>query len=141
LSSLLIFIINIKNFGLQYYSDEAIAQTSFVAMPAAFVISPCIGLIIDEFGVLIVYRIIAGVSIVAVVLFYMFMDNIWVFYLCVTLFYGSYSSLIPIVTVSTSFIYDHEVGKRLQNYMHCAFAVAGIYTVLINDNTVLQIFG
>jgi Na+/melibiose symporter-like transporter len=134
-------MINVKNFGLKYYSDEAIAKTSLVTMPASFVISPCIGLLIDKFGVQIVYRIIAGVTIVNVLVFYLFMDNIWVLYLCVTLFYASFLSMITLITVSTSFIYDHEVGKRLQKYMHCAVSVSGIYTVLINDNTVLQIFG
>jgi hypothetical protein len=73
-------MINIKNFGLQYYSDQAIAKTSFVATPAAFVMLPCIGILIDKFGVLIVYRIIAGVTIVTVLLFYLFMDIMWVFY-------------------------------------------------------------
>jgi hypothetical protein len=134
-------MINTKNFGLRYYSDQEITATSLVAMPASFIISPCFGLLIDKFGVLIAYRSIAGVTIVSVLVFYLLMDNIWVFYLCVTLFYGSFSSLITIVTISTSFIYDHEVGKRLQTYMYSAFPAAGITTVLIHDNTVLQIFG
>ena len=138
---MLIFIINIKNFGLQYYSDEAITQTSLVSMLASFLMTPLSGLLIDKFGVLIVYRVIAEVTIVTVLVFYLFMDNIWVFYLCVMLFYGSHASMNTLITISTSFIYDHEVGKRLQKYMYCAFAVGGGITVVIHDNTVLQIFG
>jgi MFS family permease len=134
-------MINTKNFGLRYYSDQAITGTSLFAMPASFIFSPCIGLLIDKFGVLIVYRSIAGVTIVKVIVFYLLMDNIWVFYLCVTLFSGSFAGMMAIVTISTSFIYDHEVGKRLQKYMFSAFSAAGITTVLIHDNTVLQIFG
>jgi hypothetical protein len=134
-------MINIKNFGLKYYSDQEIAQTSLETMVASFVISPCNGFLLDKFEAQIIYRIIAGVNIKTVLVFYLFIDKIWVFYLCVTLFYGSFLSMIPLITVSTSFIYDHEVGKRLQKYMHCAVPVSGIYTVLINDNTVLQIFG
>jgi MFS family permease len=138
---LLIFEINIKNFGLEYYSDHAITQTSLVAMPASLIMTPFSGLFIDKFGVRINYRFIAGVTIVTVLVFYLFMDNIWVFYLCVTLFNGSDASMNMLITISTTFIYDHEVGKRLQKYMYCAFAVAGGITVLIHDNTVLQIFG
>jgi Na+/melibiose symporter-like transporter len=137
----MIFMINIKNFGLRYYSDQAITETSFVAMPASFIMTPCIGLLIDKFGLRIVYKIITGLTIVTVLSFYLFMDNIWVFYLCVMVFYGSSSSMCTLVTISTSFIYDHEVGKRLQKYMHCAFPAAGVVTVMIYDNTVLQIFG
>jgi nitrate/nitrite transporter NarK len=72
----IIFIINIKNFGLQYYSDQEITKTSLFATPASFVMRPCSGLLIDKFGVQIVYRIIAGVTIVTVLVFYLFMDNI-----------------------------------------------------------------
>jgi nitrate/nitrite transporter NarK len=72
----MIFMINIKNFGLQYHSDQEIAQTSLVAMPASVVMRPCIGLLIDKFGVRIIYRIMAGVTIVTVIVFYLFMDNI-----------------------------------------------------------------
>jgi Na+/melibiose symporter-like transporter len=137
----MIFTINVKNFGLQYYSDQAISQTSFVTMPICCVMSPCTGLLIDKFGVQIVYRIIAGVTIVTVLVFYLFMDKIWVFYLCVMLFYGSYSSMCTLVIISTSFIYDHDVGKRLQKYMYCTFSAAGGITILIHHNIVLDFFG
>ncbi len=69
-------MINIKNLGLQYYSDLAISQTSFVTMPAGMVMTPCIGQIIDKYGVRIVYRIIVGLTIVNVIAFYLLMDNI-----------------------------------------------------------------
>jgi nitrate/nitrite transporter NarK len=113
MSSVLIFMINIKNFGLQYYSDQAITQTSLFAFPASFVMRPCIGLLMDKFGVRIIYRIIAGVTIVTVIVFYLFMDNIWAFNLCVMNFFGLYSSMTTLITISSSFIYDHEVGKKL----------------------------
>ncbi len=45
------------------------------------------------------------------------------------------------ITVSTSFIWGHDVGKRLQRVMHCAFAGAGMTASLVHDNIVLQIFG
>ena len=134
-------MINVKNFGARYYSDQAITQTSFVTMPAFCLMRFSIGAIIDKFGVRIVYRIITGVVIVTVLALYLFMDNIWVFYLCFMLLTGSNASTATIVTISTSFIYDHEVGRRLQRYMHCAFAGGGVLTILINDNAVLQIFG
>jgi predicted MFS family arabinose efflux permease len=141
MSSLMIFMINVKNFGLRYYSDQAITQTSFVALIASFAMRPCIGVLIDKLGVRIAYRIIAGVTIVTVLVFYLFMDNIWVFYLCVMLFYGSYSCMAILIIISTSFVYDHDVGKRLQKVMYCAFSAAGCTTVLIHDNFMLQIFG
>ena len=141
MASLQIFRINIKNFGLQYYSDQAITQTSLFAMLASFLMAPFICLFVDKFGARIVYRVITGVNIVTVLLFYLFMDNMWVFYLCAMLFNGLHASMSTLTTISTSFIYDHEVGKRLQKYMYCAFAVSGGITVLIHHNTVLQIFG
>jgi predicted MFS family arabinose efflux permease len=141
MSSLMIFVYNLKNFGLRYYSDQAITKTSLVAMPAFFVTRVSIGAIVDKFGMLFVYRIVTAVIILTVLAFYMFMDNEWVFYLCVMLFFGSYGSTRTMHTISTSFIYDHEVGKRLQKYMHCAAVIAGMAAVLIHDNIVLQIFG
>ena len=42
-----------------------------------------VGAIIDKIGMRIVYRYIAGMTIVTVLIFYLWMDNIWVFYLCV----------------------------------------------------------
>ena len=137
----MIFIINIKNFGLRYYSDQVITQTSLVVMPVTFVTRLFIGLIVDKFGVRSVYRIITGLLIMTVLTFYLFMDNGWVFYLGVMSLYGLATCMCTVLTVSTSFIYDHEVGKRLQKYMHCAFAAAGVVTTLIHDNIVLQIFG
>ena len=137
----MIFVINTKNFGLQYYSDQAITQTSFGVMPAFLLMRTSSGAIIDKFGVSIVYRIITGVYIVTVLAFYLFMDSYLVFCLCLMLLIGCDACISTLITISTSFIYDHEVGKRLQKYMHCAFAGAGLVTVLINDNTVLQIFG
>jgi MFS family permease len=134
-------MINVKNFGLQYHSDRAIAQTSLFAMPASVIMRPYIGLLIDKFGVLIIYRNLAGVTVVSVILFYLFMDNIWVFYVCVMLFFALYACMMTIIAISTSFIYDHEVGKRLQKYIYFAFSAAGWMTVLIHHNTVLDIFG
>jgi MFS family permease len=110
-------------------------------MPAFFFMRFYIGTIIDKFGMPFVYSIITGVIIVSVLALYLFMDIWWVFYLCFMLLNGSDASLCTIVTISTSFIYDHEVGKRLQKYMHCAYTGAGVATILINDNTLLQIFG
>ena len=45
------------------------------------------------------------------------------------------------ITVSTSFIWGHHVGKRLQKGMHCAFAGAGMTASLIHDGIVLQCYG
>jgi hypothetical protein len=83
----------------------------------------------------------AGVTIVTVVTFYWLMDNAWVFYLCVMVFYASMAIFSTIVTISTSFMYDHSVGKRLQKYMYCAFGAAGVLTVVGLDCGVLQGFG
>jgi hypothetical protein len=137
----MVFMINVKNFGLQYYSDQAITQTSIVVILISLVMRFSIGLIIDKFGLCIVYRTISGVLIITVLTFYLFMDNIWVFYMCIMLFNGLNVSVSTTITVSTVYMYDHEVGKRLQKYMHCALAVGGILAIVINDNIVLQIFG
>jgi nitrate/nitrite transporter NarK len=107
MSSVLIFMINIKNFGLQYHSDQAIAQTSIFAMPASIVVRLCSGLLIDKFGLRIIDIIMAGVTIVTVHVFYLFMDKIWVFYLCVMLFFGLYAIMNTLIIISTSFINDH----------------------------------
>jgi hypothetical protein len=137
----MIFILNVKNLGLRYFSDQVITQTSLVAMPAFFVTRVSIGVIVDKLGMLFVYRIVTAVTILTVLAFYMFMDIEWVFYLLVMLIFGLYGSIRTLHTISTSFIYDHEVGKRLQKYMHCAAVIGGMAAVLIHDNIVLQIFG
>lgn len=141
MSSSCIFMINVRNLGLHYYSDHELTQTTFVAMPAFCLMRFSIGAIIDKFGLRVVYQFVTGVLIVSVLVFYLFMDTWWVFYLCFMLLVGSDASMCTIVTISTSFIYDHEVGKRLQKYMHCSFAGCGVITILIHENTVLQIFG
>jgi hypothetical protein len=137
----MVFIVNVKNFGLRYYSDKTITQTYIVVILISLATGFFNGLFIDKFGLCIVYRTISGVLIMTVLTFYLFMDNIWVFYLCIMLFSGLNVSLNTTVTVSTTYMYDHEVGKRLQKYMHCVFAVGGIVAIVINDNIVLQIFG
>lgn len=113
---------NLKNFGLKYYSDKTLVETSFIATPAFFVMRFSIGAIIDQFGLRTVYKYIAGLTIATIVVFYFLMANIWAFYGCVMFFYGLHASIGTTITVSTSFIYGHEVGKRLQAYMHGAFA-------------------
>lgn len=42
-----------------------------------------VGAIIDKFGMRIVYRTIASTTIVTVLIFYIWMDSVYVFYLCV----------------------------------------------------------
>jgi hypothetical protein len=113
---------NLKNFGLKYYSDKTLVETSFIATPAFFVMRFSIGAIIDQFGLRTVYKYIAGLTIATVVVFYFLMGNIWAFFGCVLFFYGLHACIGTTITVSTSFIYGHEVGKRLQAYMHGAFA-------------------
>jgi hypothetical protein len=112
---------NLKNFGLKYYSDKTLVKTSFIATPAFFVMRFSIGAIIDNFGLRIVYKYIAGLTITTVVVFYFLIGNIWAFYGCVLFFYGLQACISTTITVGTSFIYGHEVGKRLQAYMHAAF--------------------
>jgi Na+/melibiose symporter-like transporter len=71
----MIFMVNIKNFGLQYHSDQAITKTSLVGMLAICIMKFLIGFLIDKFGVRIIYRIIAGLTIVTVLVFYFSMEK------------------------------------------------------------------
>lgn len=126
ISSCFIFQMNIKNFGLNYFSDEILTKTSIVGSISFFIMRFTIGAIIDKFGMKNVYRTIIILVVINFLMFYSFMDNIFMFYICIFIFYGLHASLSTSITISTSFIYGHNVGKRLQAWMHGAFSGGGI---------------
>ena len=57
------------------------------------------------------------------------------------LFFGSMAIFSTMVTISGSFIWEHEVGKRLQKYIYCAFGAAGVVSVGGLDCGLLQGLG
>jgi hypothetical protein len=57
-----LYMINIKSFGLQYFTDEFINSLSLVMVPIAFCGRLGSGIIVDKIGVITTYRMILALS-------------------------------------------------------------------------------
>ena len=79
-------MINIKSFGLQYFSDQSINFLSLIMVVVAFIGRLFSGVVVDKFGVILTYRIILTLSAISQILFWLFLDNLVIFYITNAIF-------------------------------------------------------
>ena len=135
-----LYMINIKAFGLQYFSDDAINCLSFVMVPIAFVGRLGSGMFVDKIGVIISYRIILMISAVSQILFMFFMDNQTMFYIQNGMFLLNYSFVNVMISSIGPLLYGQDLGKKYTPIFYQNWCTSTIMTNLI-DTFVLNIFG
>lgn len=81
------FSMNVKTFGLGYFGDATIGKISFVGSAVMFACKMTSGYFLDKYGLIKIYKISLGVSLIAVILFDKYRDNVYMFYLIYIIFY------------------------------------------------------
>ena len=136
----LIFIINIKAFGLSNFSDAAISHLSYMSCSLSVTMRFGAGYLVDKFGIVVIYRLQTIVNITTVVLFYLYQDNLAFFYYTISMFYVTKVSFATFIGSVTVIVYGFDLGMKLQSVMHCTFAMAGIMAWIL-DAFVLNALG
>lgn len=81
------FLINIKNFGFEFYDDQTLTNISIFGTVVAFSSRIGCGIFIDKYGTIPIFKLMLLLSTLGIVLFQLYPGDLTIFILCIGIFY------------------------------------------------------
>jgi hypothetical protein len=81
------FLINVKNFGFEYFSDSSLTNLTYFSAAVAFISRIGSGEAVDKWGTFKVYKFVLVLASFTVLAFLFMSDRFWVFCLSIGVFY------------------------------------------------------